>query len=265
MGNDSLARRAPDGGALDRRLILLGSYIEHTMQTDPASKDRLRKSLDGFLERNQDPNVTSRHQPERHEHQAEITRATRTTSSLISSPLPRRARRLPVDERLELLVVVRQRLGEREEPPDGVLRAAEAHLDPAGLDRHALGQAGKARLERLDGHRDPDPGEPGLADRGDDPVAARLLAAEGGQCPMPSELAQELGARQGQQVPGPAGAEVRHQGGGADLRDAEEPFEIAADEEVAVERFELADGVGDGEQPAGLGRHDATLRTLDGH
>ena len=61
-----------------------------------------------------------------------------------------------LDERLELLVVVRQRLGEREEPPDGVLRAAEAHLDPAGLDRHACGQAGQARLERLAGHRDPD-------------------------------------------------------------------------------------------------------------
>ena len=54
MGKDSLARRAPDAGALDRRLILLGSYIEHTMQADPASQDRLRKSLDGFLERNQD-------------------------------------------------------------------------------------------------------------------------------------------------------------------------------------------------------------------
>ena len=94
-----------------------------------------------------------------------------------------------VDERLELLVVVRQRLGEREEPPDGVLRAAEAHLDPAGLDRHAFGQAGQARLERLDGHRDPHPGEPGLTDRGDDPVAARRLAAEGGHGPVPSELA----------------------------------------------------------------------------
>ena len=54
MVKDSLARRAPDAGALDRRLILLGSYIEHTMQADPASQDRLRKSLDGFLERNQD-------------------------------------------------------------------------------------------------------------------------------------------------------------------------------------------------------------------
>ena len=32
---------------------LLAVYIEHTMQADPASQDRLRKSLDGFLERNQ--------------------------------------------------------------------------------------------------------------------------------------------------------------------------------------------------------------------
>ena len=80
------------------------------------------------------------------------------------SPLPRRATSPLLDERLELLVVVRQRLGEREEPPDGVLRAAEAHLDPAGLDRHACGQAGEARLERLAGHRDPDPGEPRLAE-----------------------------------------------------------------------------------------------------
>ena len=72
--------------------------------------------------------------------------ATRTTSSFMPAPLPRRARRRPVDERLELLVVVRQRLGEREEPPDGVLRPAEAHLDPAGFDRYARGQARQARL-----------------------------------------------------------------------------------------------------------------------
>ena len=102
------------------------------------------------------------------------------------------------------------------------------------------------------------------ADRGDDPVAARRLAAEGGPCPVPSELAQERGARQGQQVPGPAGAEGRHQGDGADLRDAEEPFEIAADEEVLVERLKLLDRVGDGEQPARLRGHGATRRPLDG-
>ena len=123
---------------------------------------------------------------------------------------------------------------------------------------------GKARLERLDGHRHPDPGEPGLADRGDDPFAARLLAAEGGAFAAASELAQELGAREGQDVPGPAGAEGRHQGDGADLRDAEEVLEIAAGEELAVELFELSDGVGDGEQPARLGGHGSTGRTLAG-
>ena len=37
-----------------RRLILIGSYIEHTTQADPTKKDRLIKGLDGFLERDQD-------------------------------------------------------------------------------------------------------------------------------------------------------------------------------------------------------------------
>ena len=37
-----------------RRLILIGSYIEHTTQADPAKQDRLMKGLDGFLERDQD-------------------------------------------------------------------------------------------------------------------------------------------------------------------------------------------------------------------
>ena len=72
------------------------------------------------------------------------------------SPLPRRARRRPVDERLELLVIVRQRLGEREEPPDGLLRPGEPHVDPVPRDVDALGQAGEPSLERLD--RAPRPG-----------------------------------------------------------------------------------------------------------
>ena len=54
MGNDSLARRAPDAGALDRRLILLGSYIDSLSQADPVSMRRLVKGLDEFLERDQD-------------------------------------------------------------------------------------------------------------------------------------------------------------------------------------------------------------------
>ena len=37
-----------------RRLILMGSYLEHVTQTDPHSLDRFMKGLDGFLERNRD-------------------------------------------------------------------------------------------------------------------------------------------------------------------------------------------------------------------
>ena len=37
-----------------RRLILLGSYIEHITADDPAAKDRVMKGLDGFLERDRD-------------------------------------------------------------------------------------------------------------------------------------------------------------------------------------------------------------------
>ena len=37
-----------------RRLILIGSYIEHTTQDDPIKQDRLINGLDRFLERDQD-------------------------------------------------------------------------------------------------------------------------------------------------------------------------------------------------------------------
>ena len=37
-----------------RRLILIGSYIEHRTQADPAEHDRLLQGLNGFLERDQD-------------------------------------------------------------------------------------------------------------------------------------------------------------------------------------------------------------------
>ena len=37
-----------------RRLILMGSYLEHVTQTDPDRKARLMKELDGFLERDRD-------------------------------------------------------------------------------------------------------------------------------------------------------------------------------------------------------------------
>ena len=53
---------------------------------------------------------------------------------------------------------------------------------------------------------------------GDNPFPPRLLAAEGGPFPVPSELPEELGAREGQQVPGPAGSKGLHAGGGAQGR-----------------------------------------------
>ena len=37
-----------------RRLILMGSYLEHVTKDDPERKARLMKELDGFLERDRD-------------------------------------------------------------------------------------------------------------------------------------------------------------------------------------------------------------------
>ena len=45
---------AADRKRRTRRLILIGSYIEHTTQDDPIKQDRLINNLDGFLERDQD-------------------------------------------------------------------------------------------------------------------------------------------------------------------------------------------------------------------
>ena len=45
------AGREPFGHT--RRLILMGSYLEHATGTDPDKRDRLMKGLDVFLEREQ--------------------------------------------------------------------------------------------------------------------------------------------------------------------------------------------------------------------
>ena len=37
-----------------RRLILMGTYMEHVTGDDPDKRDRLMKGLDGFLERDRD-------------------------------------------------------------------------------------------------------------------------------------------------------------------------------------------------------------------
>ena len=45
---------AADRWRRTRRLILMGSYLEHVTQDDPERKARLMKELDGFLERDRD-------------------------------------------------------------------------------------------------------------------------------------------------------------------------------------------------------------------
>ena len=45
---------AADRKRRTRRLILIGSYIEHTTQADTTAYTRLMTGLDGFLERDQD-------------------------------------------------------------------------------------------------------------------------------------------------------------------------------------------------------------------
>ena len=82
--------------------------------------------------------------------------------------------------------------------------------------------------------------------------------------PVPSELAQELCSRERSLVAGEFGPEGLHERRRPGSRDAEELLDVAAREELAVELFELADGVGEGEQPAGRGGHGATRRPREG-
>ena len=66
------------------------------------------------------------------------------------------------------------------------------------------------------------------------------------------ELLQEPGPRKRLLVADELGTEGLHEGGGAHLADAEEPLDVPACEERPVELLELADGVGDGEEPPGF-------------
>ena len=149
--------------------------------------------------------------------------------------------------------------GNASRSPDGVLRPAEAHLDPPGLDRHAVGQAGQARRARLAGHRDPDPGEPRLAERGHQARAPLLLAAERGPLPVLPQLPQERGPPKDTRRPDARRPERPHPLRRPRPRDPEQPLHVAPREQVPVQGLELADGVGDGKEPPGRGRHQAGL------
>ena len=167
----------------------------------------------------------------------------------------------PLDEGFEAVIVVGQGLGEGEELGDGVVRAGETHLDPVAADRDAGGQAGEPAVEGVGGDRNADPGAAGLAERGPHPVAPGGFVPEGGVRLEPPELAEQRGAGEGADGAGPLGPEGPHQSGRPGARDAEERFEVAAGEEGPVERVELLDGVGEGEEPPGAGRHVTDLST----
>ena len=161
----------------------------------------------------------------------------------------------PLDEGFEAVVVVGQGLGEGEEPGDGLFRAGKAHLDPIAADRDAGRQAGEPAVEGGGGDRNADPGAAGLAERGPHPFSACGFVPEGGVLLEPPELAEERGTGEGTDGAGPLGPEGPHQSGRPGARDAEERFEVAAGEQRPVERVELRDGVGEGEEPPGAGGH----------
>ena len=69
------------------------------------------------------------------------------------------------------------------------------------------------------------------------------------------ELAEELRPGQRSLVAGHLGPEGLHERRRPGSRDAEELLDVAAREQLAVQRRELADGVGDGEEPPGRGGH----------
>ena len=79
------------------------------------------------------------------------------------------------DQLLEALVVARQRCASAKSFTTASLAPANRTSIRPRLDRHALGQAREPRLERLDGHRDPDPGEPRLAELRHHACAGKLL------------------------------------------------------------------------------------------
>ena len=178
---------------------------------------------------------------------------------------PRSFRSLaPIDEGFEAVVVIGQGLGEGEEPGDGVFCAGETHLDPIAADRDAGRQAGEPAVEGVHRDLDADPGASGLAKFGQHPVSASFFSPEGGTLLEPPELAEQRGAGEGADGAGEFGPEGPHQGGRPGARDAEERFKVAAGEERPVERLELRDGVGEGEEPPGAGGHRTDRATRGG-
>ena len=98
-----------------------------------------------------------------------------------------------------------------------------------------------------------------LAELGHQARAPLLLAAVGGPRLVLPELAQELAPPEDARRPDELRPEHRHQLRRPRPRHPEQPLHVAPREQVPVELLELPDGVGDGEEPPGRGRHQAGL------
>ena len=127
------------------------------------------------------------------------------------------------------------------------------------------GRPGEPAVEGVHGDRDADPGAAGLAElrshtRSRRAASPRKVAS----CWSRPELAEQRGAGEGADGAGQLGPEGPHQGGRPGARDAEERFEVAAGEQRPVERVELRDGVGEGEEPPGSSGHRTDRSTRGG-
>ena len=103
------------------------------------------------------------------------------------------------------------------------------------------------------------PGEPRLAELPHHARAPLLLVAERGPPPQLLELPQEVGPPQDAGRPDELRPEHRHQLRRPRPRHPEQFLDVPPREQVPVQLLELPDGVGDGEEPPGRGRHQAGL------
>ena len=172
-------------------------------------------------------------------------------ASLIRTPLP--CRRAPRTARSRSSAPGRARRAARRRP---ARREKRTSIRSRATTDTPSGRLASRALERLDRQR-PRPGSRSAAPSGSlgqEPLPACCFAAEGGPPPVFPELAEELCSRERSLVAGELGPEGLHERRRPGSRDAEELLDVAAREHLAVQRRELADGVGDGEEPPGRGR-----------
>ena len=164
------------------------------------------------------------------------------------------------DERLEPPEIIPERLGQRVEPRQGVLRPVEPHsirprsIRPRSIDTPS-GTFDSFALMVSAGTLNRNPVS--RACRSSVTKRARRSSSPR-NAPRPRCLlscCRSFVRGRGPLVADELGPEGLHQHRRPGLRHPEEPLDVAPGEELLVEVLELADGIGDGEQPPGLRGH----------